>query len=490
VSGGLVLTLDAGGSGVKASVYRPETSELLTCVRAAWRPSIPAPGRAEWDPEAWWAIIVDATREAVRRSRAAASEFAGIACAGMRIPFVLLDARRRPVAPGVLTIDRRGAVMLAELEERVGARELYRRTGHWINERFGLPKLLWFARMQPREWERTRHVLQLHDWLVERLSGEIVSEPSSASMSQLLDVGRRAWATDLLGALGLDADRLPPLVDGGTAVGGLLPELASELGLAAGTPVHAGGGDSHLACLGSCSERAGVVGVVAGSTTPIQSTDLVPRLSEAYEPLVSCHPLPGRWVSETNAGETGVLYRWLCDLLGTGERLDFEAVSRLAETSEPGSGGLLVLAAQPVWGRAAWSRSAPVTLLDVKPDHTASDVARAVLECACYATAGALVPLEALRGERISAVVATGGASRSPAWAQMLADVLGREVRVPRLEEPTARAGAQLVTGHGGASPAETVYAADPARHAVYGELVECHRDAHARLLDAFGNGA
>jgi sugar (pentulose or hexulose) kinase len=495
----LVLTIDAGGSGVKVTVFSAANARLLACVRGEYRASFPEPGRAEFDPAAWWMVIVEACRDAVEQAGAPPRDYAGLTCTGMRAPFVLVNGAGEHVAPGVLVPDRRGAPYLEVIERTIGRELLYERTGHWLSSRFGLAKLLWFARAAPRVFARARHVLQLHDWLVLRFSGAIVSEPSSASMSQLLDIKRRAWASDLLGELGLSDALLPPLLDAGTPVGGLLPHVAEELGLLAGTPVHTGGGDTHISALGMCAVEDGAIAIVAGSTTAIQlSGDVVPPGGEEA-PLVSAHLRPGRFALETNAGETGVIYRWLAEL-ASGDDADgrgsvgVAALERLACAAPLGARELLVTAARPRWGEAAWSRLAPVTLFGLRPEHSLGDLARAAIECATYATAAAVGVLVALRQPAPVRVRATGGASRSALWAQVLADVLGRDVEVADIVEPSAIGGAQLVCPSAerdwGAIVPTRSFEPQPERHARYAAHAARYRDVFARLDAAFGEAA
>ena len=495
----LVLTIDAGGSGVKATVVSAASARLLSCVRREYRASFPEPGRVEFDPAVWWTVVVQACRDAVEQAGAQPRAYAGLTCTGMRAPFVLVDSAGEPVAPGVLVPDRRGAPCLEEIERTIGREPLYERTGHWMSSRFGLAKLLWFARAAPRVLARARHVLQFHDWLILCFSGAVVSEPSSASMSQLLDIRNRAWASDMLAALGLSDSILPPLLDAGTQAGGLLARVAEEIGLRAGTPVHVGGGDTHVSALGASAATDGTIAVVAGSTTAIQLTaeDVLSRADEA--PLVSAHLRPGSFAWETNAGETGVIYRWLAELASAddpeGRRsLGAAALERMAREAPLGARDLLVTAARPRWGEAAWSRLAPVALFGVRPEHSLGDLARAAIECAAYATAAAIGVLVALRDPAPVLVRATGGASRSAVWAQVLADVLGRQVEVADVAEPSAIGGAQLVcpgAGHdwGALAPTHT-FEPELERHARYAAHAARYGDVFARLDATFGEAA
>ena len=148
---------------------------------------------------------------------------------------------RRPGSPYIAGSRRR----------RSGADELYTTTGHWSAPIFGLPKLLWYVRERAALWTRTRWVLQLCDWLLERLCGVVASEHSSASMSQLLDV-----STSAVGGRGARGRWHRPgadaaAVDAGAVAGGLASDVAAARRPAGGTPVHVGGGDTHVACLGA-----------------------------------------------------------------------------------------------------------------------------------------------------------------------------------------------------------------------------------------------
>jgi sugar (pentulose or hexulose) kinase len=443
-------------------------------------------------------VIIEACRDAVREAASPARDYAGLTCTGMRGPLVLVDGDREHVAPGVLVPDRRGAEYLERIAAAIGRERLYERTGHWLSSRWGLSKLLWFAERAPDLLTRARHVLQLHDWLVSRLSGAVISEPSSASMSQLLDIRRREWAGDVLDELGLGGVPLPPLIDAGTCAGGLEPRVAAELGLLAGTPVHAGGGDTHVSAFGVGAVDDGAIAVVAGSTTAIQLTDeeIPGRLEEA--PLVSAHLRPGRFALETNAGETGVIYRWLAELgadrdgFAAGDGL--AALERLADAAPLGARDLLVTAARPRWGEIAWGQLAPVTLFGVRAEHTLGDVARAAIECATYGTAAAIGVLASLRRGEPPRVRATGGASRSALWAQTLADVLGRAVEVADVAEPSAAGGARLVCPGAGRDWQVVVptrsFEPDAARHDRYRGHAARYRDVFARLDAAFGEAA
>lgn len=485
----LVLVVDGGGSAIKASVYSVAARRTLTVAAESVGADYPADGLVEFDTERWWGSVLTSMRRAVAAARQPASDYLGVTCTGMRIPFVLLDKDDDPLAPGVFNVDRRGTQYLDRIRDALGAERLYALTGHWPNAKLGLPKLMWYMDRRPELWRRVRRVLQFHDWLIFRLCGEATSEPSSAAMSQLIDVRRRCWAQELMAALGLDRELFPELSDPGRQIGGLLDAPAREIGLAAGTPVHVGGGDTHLAALGAGAAVPGKLAIVGGSTTPLMLAGTERPIDDhATGPLVSPHVLPGLLALETNAGATGILYTWLRDLTGERDTDGYAALDARAAATPLGARGLIVLGANPLWGMDGWARVPPTTLLGLTPAHSVGDLARAVLESISYAVRANLEALETTLGTTVGSVLFTGGASRSRLTCQLLADVIGRKLVVPDVQEPTAAGGAALVAGQPAVDAGQgTTFTADPARHRAYDDQLRGYLAAYERLRGTFG---
>ena len=316
----IVVTLDIGGSAAKASGHdaAQQVSLGTTAVRY---PAAPAgQDRSMFDPDGWWQAAVEALRSLRELIGQPAGRYLGVTVSAIRIPFVLLDADGSPVMPGLLNRDRRAAPQVAQVASAIGGTRLYQLTGHWPAPEFGLPKLLWVRENWPDAWRATTTVLQLHDWFIYRLCGLLASERSSAAMSQLIDFSTGNWAGDMLTALDIPASRLPDLHQGGALAGPMLPEVASATGFAAGTPVHIGGGDTHMSALSAGSidqAQAGPV-IVAGTTAPvvvIEPGDRLPADPGALFPLLlSQHAVAGMAALEANAGPTGGIADRLADL--------------------------------------------------------------------------------------------------------------------------------------------------------------------------------
>jgi len=436
----LVAGLDYGGSSLKAWVADLETGEVSSAVSEPTETTRPRPHAAEFSPAAWWAATGTAMRAAVATADRPPGDYAGVTATSLRQGFVLIDGGSdgAELGPGVLNSDRRGGPHLDTLRRQIGVEALYRLTGHWPAPELTLPKLLEVAAAQPELWAAADRMLFVHDWALWRMSGETVTEVSYACAGQMADVGRRAWAVDLLDELGLGTARLARLVEPATVVGRLTD---ATLGLPLGISVISGGGDAQVAALGAGAMVPATACVVAGSTTPLQAAvDSFP-VDPLRHPWVSTHLRPDLWVAETNAGYAGMNFGWLAS---TTCRTTAE-LSDLAAKSVPGARGITATVASPVWSEESWATKAPSTVVGFTMAHGPADVARSFVEAHAYAIRANIDDLErAVGGRQFETVLLTGGAARNADFRQLVADVSGRVLSVPDVADSSAAGGTAL----------------------------------------------
>ncbi len=447
----IVVTLDIGGSGVKASCF--DVSGQVPA-SAATVPYPPGDRRDDgaFDPDVWADTATAALARIVARCPARPDQYLGITVSAIRNPFVLLDADRRVVGPSLLNRDRRALPVVDDLVAAVGHRDLHRTTGHWVAPEFGLPKLLWIQRRHPDAWRRVRTVIQLHDWFIFRLCGAIASEASSAAMSQMMDISAGTWAYDLLASeCGVGRGMLPEFAAAGTRAGGLLDAVADQVGLPAGVPVHLGGGDTHMSALAAGGEAPGAPVVVAGTTGPVQLSAGPSASPESWFPLlVSARPAGTGWALEANAGPTGGIVDRLNDLTqlsGTGLQAALTARGFRVATDWGEPEELTILSGNPFFGPNGWHVFAAPTVFGLTPRHTGADLLDAARTGTCLAFSRVLDQLTGASGSSPDTVIATGGMSRSAGWSQTLADVTGCRVLVRDLDQVSGLAGAALVAG-------------------------------------------
>jgi gluconokinase len=194
-----------------------------------------------------------------------------------------------------------------------------------------------------------------------------------------------------------------------------------------------------------------------------------------------------------------MVYRWFRDTFGQAQVAQAERqglgayaiLNELAADAPLGCEGLLVVATSPRWAQDTWQRKAPYAFFNFNMNHRIGHVARAIMESVCYGVRGNLEQLERVAGDRFEDVLFTGGSARVELWAQMMADVLGRPLYVPRVAEAAASAGAQLVLwGQASAdllpAPPVTVYEPDLTRTRQYAPYYRTYVEVFEKMQAHF----
>src|SRR5687768_13783180 len=206
----MYLGIDIGTSSVKAVLIDAEQrilaskSEPLTVER-------PHPGWSEQDPDSWIEATSAALDALAKEHPAEFKRLRGIGLSGHMHGATLLDHADRPLRPCILWNDGRSAQEAAELDADPRFREI---TGNIVFPGFTAPKLVWVKRHEPRIFERTAKVLLPKDYVRLWLTGEAASDMSDSAGTSWLDVGARAWSSDLLAATGLSEAQMPRLYEG------------------------------------------------------------------------------------------------------------------------------------------------------------------------------------------------------------------------------------------------------------------------------------
>jgi autoinducer 2 (AI-2) kinase len=452
-----LLAIDLGTGSCRAIVFDDGGRQVGVGQREWTHPPVPGvPGSQSFDTSRNWRLIGDCVREALATAGIAPAAIAAVSSTSMREGMVLYDGAGREIwaCPNV---DSRSAAQATELIASGAARRIYEHGGDWVSIT-SPARFLWIREHEPEIFAAIAHMGMLSDWVLYRLTGRFVTDPSSGSSSNLFSLADRTWSPDSLGVIGLSPAVMPEVVEPGTVIGAVTDQAASETGLAAGTPVVAGGADTQLGLVGIGVTRPDRVTLVGGSFWQMTVVSDRPLIDPEARLRTLCHAVPGQWMTEGIGFYSGIAMRWyrdaFCELetAEAGRRgVDPYVVMEEAAASVPaGSNGLLAVFSN-VMDAKRWVQAAP-SFLGFNVDDAAGSgrIAgiRALEEQAAYAARGHLGIIESLIGRMIPEVVFTGGAAKGRLWPQIVADVLGRPVKVPAVVESTAL-GAAMYAGIG-----------------------------------------
>jgi gluconokinase len=466
-----ILALDVGSSSVRAQWIDAAGAPLADGAAAraehAWRVS--DDGAMEADAEALVDLCVRVVDGAMEAARGVGIEPAAVATAVLWHGLVGIGADGRAATPLYGWGDGRARAAADGLRARLDEAAVHARTGCFLHELYPAARLVWLRgaggdSLPPAStWAGPGELLTL------RLFGGLRTSPSMASGTGLLDLRRGDWDGEMLAAAGISADALPPVDD--SPFRGLRPGFATRWPELAGIPWFPPLGDGACASLGmgAVGRRVGLtVGTSAAVRVLREDADAaVPDGLWCYR-LDARRTVCGRALSNGGAG-----FAWLRRTLQLPPAEELEA--RLMAMA-PGAHGLSViprlLPERPP--RDAGPEAASIGGMTAATG--AVQIARAWLEASAVEMAGALDAVEAAFGPADEVVAGGGALNASPAWTRIIADALGRPMRLTPHDEPTLRGAALLALERIGAIDDAVALAADggeriapdPAAHAVY----------------------
>ena len=336
-----LVGLDVGTTGVKALALSPDGEVLATATRG-YQLSTPRPGWAEQDPGDWLRAAESALAEV-----SAGREIAGIGLSGQMHGLVVLDETGSVIRPAILWNDQRTAAECAEIEDRIGLDRLIGLTGNRALPGFTAPKLLWLRRHEPEAYARIARVMLPKDYVRLGLTGEWAIDASDASGTLLLDVARRDWSAEVVDALELPREWLPPVLES-PEVSGRVTNGRSDA-LAPGIPVAAGAGDQPAAAVGVGATRPGTLSVVLGTSGVVLAP--LPAYAHDAEARVHafCHARPDTWQAMGVMLSAAGSLQWLHDTIA--KDVPFDALVAEAEAWPPGRKGCCSFRTSPASGR-------------------------------------------------------------------------------------------------------------------------------------------
>jgi len=443
-----IAGLDIGTTGCKCTVFDENGIEQGRAYRDY--PVKRSVGGHEIDVNA----LLEGVYAVISEMAAKYNDIAGIGVTSFGETFVMTDADGNPLAPAMLYTDPRGAGECRELVEKLGEKHIAEITGVTAHEMYGLPKILYRKKNNPDIFEKTKHILQMEDFIVFSLTGNAIIDYSLATRSMAFDIEKLDWSQEILDIAGIDKALLSKPVPTGTDAGVIKAGVAEKTGLPADCHIIAISQDQVAAAIGAGAFSEDIAVDGAGTVqclTPVfpEKPDVEKMMPGKY--VIVPYILPGKYVTYAFSYTGGALIQWATDNLAKAERITAKekglSVNALLEEEyevkrgadgldKEGPSGMLVLphfagAATPYMDTA--SKGA---ILGLTTDTSVAEIYRGCMEGVTYEMY--LNYKNVVKaGAGIKKLHATGGGAHSAVWMQMKADMLG----VPILALKTVDAG-------------------------------------------------
>jgi xylulokinase len=483
----VTLGVDVGTSAARA-VAVDQDGRVVAARSSAYPLLTPRPRWTEQDPEAWWRAACEVLSATSSAAMADGGEVVGIGLTGQMHGSVFLDRVGDVVRPALLWNDQRTASQCREIMRRIGAERLVEITGNPALTGFQAPKVLWLRDEERANFDRVAHVCLPKDFAGYRLTGEFATDASDASGTLFLDLRKRTWSLEVLTALELSYDLLPPVLESPDVAATISLSVAAELGLPSGIPIAVGGGDNAVAAIGTAITKPGLLSSSIGTSGVLFAHADDPVIDPSGRVHAFAHAVPNRYCMLAVTLSAGGSLRWWRDQTGA----SFHELVAEAEQVPAGSEGLVFLPYLTGERTPHLDPEASAGFIGLTARHTRAHMTRALMEGVVFSLRDGLELMRAL-GIHASEIRALGGGASSPLWLDLQADIY--RVPIHRLVAEEGAAYGAALLGHVAArtfadvEEAAAIVRIDDAvtlpnenRAAVYDDIYEIYHSMYATL--------
>ncbi len=446
----MYIGVDLGTTNIKAALYDGDMrligrkSRLAAYIRDG--------SRVEFDAAGYRDAVFSLLRELLSENGAA--RVRQIAFTGQAESLVVLDGDGNPLMNAISWMDERSVRECVQLSERFPPEVCRRVTGQLsILPTWPATKILWLKNNMPEVFEKAACYMLLKDYIVRCFTGKAAADMSVATFSFYFDIYRKCYWGEMLDAIGITEDKLPPLCEPCTVAGTLTDEAAERLGLVGGAACACGAVSKGTAVnTGTLDHFAGMIGT--GNLSPggiTLSTGTVMALAALWDPSlpppggIALHYgfMPDSFVLLPVAESGGVSLEWFrrrCMPDQTFAEIDRVAAERRDE-------GILFLPYIVGVNAPEMDGDAVGVFWGLRQEHDAYDMAKAVMEGVAFVLRKNCEAIERA-GIALRSITATGGGAKSDLWCAIQADATGLSVRVPA-EKEAACLGAAMIAAVG-----------------------------------------
>jgi autoinducer 2 (AI-2) kinase len=443
------MAIDAGTGSVRAVIFDTEGNQISVS-QQEWThiEEDGVPNSMSFDTQKNWEITAQCIKNSIKEANIDANDILALSATSMREGIVLYDKEGKELW-AVANVDARASKEVKYLKENFEGieEEFYALSGQTF-ALGALPRLLWLKNNKPEIYERVASISMIGDWILAKLSGVIATDPSNGGTTGIFSLNKRNWMADMATQVGIKDDIFPNVLEVGSLMGTVTQYASAKTGLSTQTKVVMGGGDVQLGSAGLGVVEKGQVAILGGSfwqQVVNIASDVKPPKDMGIR--VNPHVVEGLSQAEGITFFSGLVMRWFRDAFCDMEKIEakergmdtYAVLEEKASKVPVGSYGILPIFSDSMkYGK--WYHASPSFInlsLDANICNRAS-MFRSLQENACIVSAINLKKIEDFTGITVKEIVFAGGASRGALWSQILADVTGCVVKIPKVTEATA----------------------------------------------------
>ena len=429
-----IACVDVGTTGCRTIIFSSR-GKVISEAYEEYFSIFLSPTWIDHDPSTWIKSTYNTLKKAVKQFPGDAKDIVAISVISQRSTFIPVDREGNPLDTAILWQDKRSIPQADFIRNELGAEYVYHKTGLRIDPYFSLPKLLWLKENKPNIFKDAYKILTVHDFVINYLTGEFITDWTQASRTMLFNINSLEWDAEMCAHFSIPIEKLAKAVPSGTIVGGLKKNLQSEFNLRPDMPVISVGGDQQAAAVGLGVVEQGLMCANTGTGSFILAHAEKPAFDKNQRVVCTASAVAGKWLIEAGIYTSGSVYRWFRDNFATVEnsaardlQIDaYEILNSEIKNTSPGAEGIFVIPHFAGSAAPYWDPTAAGLIFGCSLGHKRSHVIRALLEGICFEIYKNIKIIESMTSN-IKEIRVSGGAARSTTFNQIQADVYGKTV--------------------------------------------------------------
>lgn len=429
-----VLGVDISTTACKAIVWDRRGQEILS-KRHQFPLYSPQANYFEQDPLDWWSSVTKVLKEITKSFTPKCIR--GLAISNQRETFVTIDHHGNSLRPAIIWLDERCKSMVEPFARKIGKQNLHQITGKPVDYAPVVYRLAWMKAHEPDLFAKIYKVLDVHGYIVWKLTNSFKTSFASADPFGLYDLQMREWSPIIVRALGLETNHFATTYPPGSILGTLTEEAAQATGLSTQTLVIAGGGDGQAAGLGVNALNSQQAYLNLGTAVVAGIFGSTYIANKYFRTLMSCADSGFYYECSLRAGT--FLIDWMiknifnCDPLNT--PTIYKQLETKAQAIPVGSDQLIHLPYLCGVMNPYWDSNARSAFIGLSPAHTQAHMYRSVLEGIAFEQKLVLNQVEKVTNSTINNLLVIGGGVKNELWCKIISDITNKTIVYPHTSE-------------------------------------------------------
>lgn len=444
----LLMGIDVGTTHIKAAVFDVGGRQEALAVKennAHYEDN----GFSYYDPVDIKSRVFEAIADTIRKIEGP-FEILGVSVASMSEAGLPLDRHGEPLYPIITWFDTRTEPQVDWWKSIIDPYEIYEETGLILQTKYSLNKILWLKENCRDIFDRMAHWLCVEDYILYCLSGAMSTDYSVAYRTMAMNIKTGQWSEKLLDISGVRKEVFPSIYKSGTVVGKVTEEASKVCLLKEGTPVVTGGHDHPCAALAlGVTEEGDILDSMGTAELLMAVKDELVINKENYTHGfgVGRYVVGDKFYTAGGIHSSGGSIEWFMDKFMEGKG-SYDSINKLSEVMNCKPSGIFYVPHLIGSGAPHKDGMARGAFLGLRFEHSVQDMLKSIYEGTSYEFRMMYEALIRLSSINVKKFMVGGGSTRNARWMEVKANILGMELTIPEVMEPSAM-GAALLAGIG-----------------------------------------